>query len=236
MVAGAAQPVSDSTVPPNRQSEEMVAPSGTARWPRCGFPSARAGGSPRWASPARPVSAASTGPRTGCWRVTIRRGGQARKRRNEDPGRDHPAVAAWLFCPLARGAARPLPNLEVNLVLDEDIPRGPVDPVQIGQVVLNLARNTRSACARRAHRAGRGAAPALSPRRHRRLRAGHREYQAAPVSAWRRRRRGPDRRGERMHFGLVGSRNGWAGGLPGGSMRVSIPPLLGRVPSSGLTG
>lgn len=35
-----------------------------------------------------------------------------------------------------------LPNLQVNLVLNEEIPRVLADPIQIGQVVLNLARNS----------------------------------------------------------------------------------------------
>ena len=35
-----------------------------------------------------------------------------------------------------------LPKLQVNLVLEKDIPRVLADPVQIGQVVLNLARNS----------------------------------------------------------------------------------------------
>ncbi len=38
-----------------------------------------------------------------------------------------------------------LPRLEVNLLLDDDIPSILADPVQIGQVILNLARNSFSA-------------------------------------------------------------------------------------------
>lgn len=35
-----------------------------------------------------------------------------------------------------------LPNLQVNLILDRTLPKIPADPVQIGQVVLNLIRNS----------------------------------------------------------------------------------------------
>lgn len=43
--------------------------------------------------------------------------------------------------------ANALPNLKVNMILNKEIPLILADPVQIGQVVLNLARNSMTAMA-----------------------------------------------------------------------------------------